>query len=130
MTYQPDSRLAELAEDKIAWLTTVTPSGKPAPRPVWFVFDGDDIVVFSQPGTAKLRHITLNPEVSFNFTSGRGILVINGRAHIEDGKATDAPGYAEKYAELIPRIGFPDAQAFASTYSVRIRVVPERTWGH
>ncbi len=130
MTYQADERVAELATDKIAWLTTVTPSGKPAPRPVWFVFDGDDIVLFSQPGTAKLRHITLNPEVSFHFNSGRGIVVINGRAHTEEGKATDAPGYLEKYAELIPKIGFPDPAGFDATYSVRIRVVPEKTWGH
>ena len=29
-----------LVNDHIVWLTTVTPAGRPAPRPVWFVWDG------------------------------------------------------------------------------------------
>jgi Pyridoxamine 5'-phosphate oxidase len=29
-----------LVNDHIVWLTTVTPTGRPAPRPVWFTWDG------------------------------------------------------------------------------------------
>ena len=36
------------------WLTTVTDAGAPAPFPVWFVVDGDDIVVFSEPSTRRV----------------------------------------------------------------------------
>ena len=127
-----EPKLADRAGEKIAWLTTVTPTGRPAPRPVWFVIEGDDIVLFSRPGTAKLRHIEANPEVGFHLNSdehGGSILVVNGKAHVEDGKASEAPGYLDKYGSHYAGIGFETPEAFDAAYSVRIRVVPERSWG-
>lgn len=124
-------KLTDRAAEKIGWLTTVTPKGRPAPRPVWFVLDGEDVIVFSQPGTAKLRHIEANADVSFHFNSGESggdILVVNGKAQVEQGKASEAPGYLDKYASSYPGIGFT-AESFDAEYSVRIRVVPERSWG-
>jgi len=123
--------LADRANEPIAWLTTVTPKGRPAPRPVWFVLDGEDIVVFSEPDTAKLRHIEANPDVSFHLNSdehGGSILVVNGKAHVEAGKASEAPGYLDKYGSHYAAIGLT-AEGFDAKYSVRIRVVPERSWG-
>lgn len=125
-------KLGDRAGEPIGWLTTVTPKGRPAPRPVWFVLDGDDIVLFSEPGTAKLRHIEANPEVSFHFNSdehGGSVLVVNGTAHVEEGKASDAPGYVDKYGSHFAGIGHETPAAFDAAYSVRIRVVPERSWG-
>ena len=124
-------KLADRAGEPIAWLTTVTPKGRPAPRPVWFVLDGEDIVVFSEPGTAKLRHIEANPDVSFHLNSdehGGSILVVSGKAHVEAGKASEAPGYLDKYGSHYAAIGLT-ADGFDAKYSVRIRVVPERSWG-
>ncbi|MFI5607295.1 TIGR03667 family PPOX class F420-dependent oxidoreductase [Amycolatopsis sp. NPDC051903] len=132
MAYTPDPKLIDRAAEPVAWLTTITPKGRPAPRPVWFVLDGDDIVVFSQPDTAKLRHIAANPEVSFHLNSdehGGSILVVNGRAQVEEGKASDAPGYLDKYQSRFAGIGFADAAGFDASYSVRLRIVPERSWG-
>lgn len=125
-------KLADRAGEPIGWLTTVTPKGRPAPRPVWFVLDGEDILVFSRPDTAKLRHIEANPEVTLNLNSddhGGSILVVNGKARIEAGKASEAPGYLGKYASRYSAIGFETPEAFDTAYSVRIRVVPERSWG-
>ena len=127
-----EPKLADRAGEPIAWLTTVTQRGRPAPRPVWFVLDGDDIVLFSKPDTAKLRHIEANPEVSFHLNSdshGGSILVVNGKAHVEPGKASEAPGYVDKYGSHYAAIGFETPEAFDAAYSVRIRVVPERSWG-
>jgi hypothetical protein len=40
-----------LREETIVWLTTVTPSGAPLPRPMGFLWDGgDNVSVYSQPG--------------------------------------------------------------------------------
>jgi PPOX class probable F420-dependent enzyme len=126
-----EPKLADRADEPIAWLTTVTPKGRPAPRPVWFVLDGDDIVLFSEPGTAKLRHIEANPDVSFHLNSdehGGSILVVNGKAHVEAGKASETPGYLAKYGSHYAAIGLTE-DGFDAKYSVRIRVVPERSWG-
>lgn len=126
-------KLTDRAGEKVAWLTTVTPKGRPAPRPVWFVLEGDDIVLFSKPDTAKLKHLETNPEVSFHLNSdehGGSILVVSGKAHVEEGKASEAPGYLDKYASFYAGIGFETPADFDAAYSVRIRVVPERSWGY
>src|SRR6478735_12271433 len=54
---------------------------RPVPRLVWFYFDGKDIVVYSMPNAAKVRHITNHPRVSVNLDSdgnGAGIIVVVG----------------------------------------------------
>jgi len=38
-----------LAEEKIIWLTTMDNLGHPQPRPVWFLWNGASILIFSQP---------------------------------------------------------------------------------
>ena len=79
-----------LAGDIIAWLTTVTPAGRPAPRPVWFVWDGAAITIYSLNNSAKLRHIDANDQVTVHFNStpdGGDVVVIGGRAS----RIPDAP---------------------------------------
>jgi PPOX class probable F420-dependent enzyme len=124
--------LARHLPENIAWLTTVSPSGKPTPRPVWFVFDGTAFTVFSQPDKAKLKHIENNPHVTLNFNSddqGRNILVIAGLAEIDRTLVpSTAPGYLEKYEPRFAMIGM-DTPAFDKSYSVGIRITPQRTWG-
>jgi hypothetical protein len=50
-------------------LTTITDRGVPAPNPVWFVPDGDDLVVFSSPHARKVRNIEQRPTVTVHFNS-------------------------------------------------------------
>lgn len=98
MTFRPTSQLLRRADDRVAGLTTVTPSGRPAPRPVWFVFDGERFFVFSRPGRRKLEHIQRNSAVTLHFNSdaeGGDVLVVSGTAQIVDGpsKPSTTPGY-------------------------------------
>jgi PPOX class probable F420-dependent enzyme len=56
-----------LKEERLAWLTTVSPKGTPQPVPVWFLWDGDaSILLYSRPDKPKLRNITENPRVSLH----------------------------------------------------------------
>lgn len=67
----------------VARFATITDSGIPITIPVWPVFDGKNIFVASDPGTAKLRHIKKNSKVSIvfddydksNWSNLRGILI-------------------------------------------------------
>ena len=43
----------QLNDELVIWLTTVGKSGTPQPNPVWFSWNGAEILVFSQPGKAK-----------------------------------------------------------------------------
>ncbi|TCO50664.1 PPOX class probable F420-dependent enzyme [Actinocrispum wychmicini] len=119
--------------DTVAWLTTTSPTGRPSPRPVWFVLDGEDFLVFSEAGKAKLKHIETNPRVALHFNSapdGQDVLVISGRAEQTDSALvpSTAPGYLDKYERHYARIGF-DRDRFDRSYSVGIRITPVRSWG-
>jgi PPOX class probable F420-dependent enzyme len=115
-----------LREEMVVWLTTVTPSGAPLPRPVGFVWDGGEVVsVYSQRG-ARVRNIAGNPKVTLNFDGdGRGgdIVVLSGVARVDgDAPPLDAnPAHLEKYAAAIERFGMTPA-SFAARFSVPIRI--------
>jgi PPOX class probable F420-dependent enzyme len=40
---------SRLREEKVAWLTTVGQNGRPYPAPVWFLWDGQAFLIYSQP---------------------------------------------------------------------------------
>jgi len=121
-----------LTGDLIAWLTTVTPAGRPAPRPVWFVWDGAAIVIYSLNRGAKLRHIQANDQVAVHFNSnadGGDIVVISGRAEFvpDAPPPSQFPGLLDKYAAAISRMG-QTAQWYDDEYGVALRVTPEHAW--
>ena len=122
-----------LREEKIAWLTTVSPAGTPQPVPVWFLWDGaDSVLIYSRPETPKLRAIAANPRVSLNLDgNGQGgdIVVASGEASVsDDPPAHEVPDYVEKYASLIERNRWTP-ESFAGDYSVPIRVHVRRVRG-
>jgi PPOX class probable F420-dependent enzyme len=123
-----------LRDETIGWLTTVGADGTPQPSPIWFLWDGQTILIYSQPNTPKLRNIERNPRVALNLDGdGRGgdIVVLTGEARVD----RDAPGaadhteYLEKYRQGIERIGMTPKQ-FAASYSVPIRMTPTKLRGH
>jgi PPOX class probable F420-dependent enzyme len=120
-----------LVDDKIVWLTTVTPGGRPAPRPVWFLWDGTGVVIYSQPDGAKIKHIAVHNEVSlhFNCTPGGGdVVVISGRAELVPGAPlpSQVPAVLDKYLDTINAMGYP--REWYDSYSTALRVTPERAW--
>lgn len=119
-----------LREEGIAWLTTVRSDGTPQPVPIWFLWDGEAFLVYSQPGAQKLKNIQNNPRVAMNLNSGAGgndVVRAEGVAEtVEDAPpAPEVPNYLEKYRSDIPRIGMSEEE-FADTYRTAIRVRPER----
>jgi PPOX class probable F420-dependent enzyme len=124
-----------LRDDRIAWLTTVTPGGAPVPSPVWFWWDGaDDVLVFSLPNTARTRNIERNPKVSLHFDGdgyGGDIVIISGRASLEPDAppANQVPGYVSKYGWGFERLLISPAK-FAERYSVPIRIRLTKVRGH
>jgi len=123
-----------LDEDGIIWLTTVRPDGRPEPSPVWFYWDGETVLIYSQPKTLKLRNIAANPQVSLSFntdTGGENVVVFAGIAKVIDDAplATEVPAMLEKYREGLIHMSDPTAESFARDYSVAIRVTPMKLRG-
>jgi PPOX class probable F420-dependent enzyme len=54
--------LERLQNDIIIWLSTVRPDGRPHLVPVWFLWDGQTILIFSKPDQ-KIRNLRQNPAV-------------------------------------------------------------------
>jgi PPOX class probable F420-dependent enzyme len=126
--------MKRLDEETTAWLTTIGADGTPQPRPIWFLWDGETILIYSQPNTSKLRHIKANPRVSFNFDGdghGGNIIVLTGEAKL-DGSAPPAHRnreYSTKYARGFRALNMTP-ESFAEAYSQPIRMTPLKVRGH
>ena len=120
-----------LEQDEVIWFTSVSPKGAPSPNPVWFYWDGDTIVVYSQPKSFRVRNLKHNPQVALHFRGdphANQVLVISGEASLKPGNLVVPQGYWAKYKKLLPGIGLT-VQTFIDDYSVEIRVKPARARG-
>jgi len=119
-----------LRDEEIAWMTTVRGDGQPQSVPVWFLWDGEGFLIYSQEDRQKLKNIARNPRVGINLNSnetGGDVVRVEGTAEIAENAppADEVEAYVEKYRQSIARIGF-DVDGFARAYSVAVRVTPER----
>jgi PPOX class probable F420-dependent enzyme len=128
-------RIAERLDTEIAiWLTTVDPEGTPQPNPVWFLWDGSTLLVYSHSKAARLGNLRNNPRVSLNFDShedaDKDVHIITGTANFAPAEppVTENERYLAKYAEAIKRIG-SDTEEFAELYSIPFRIKPEKVRG-
>lgn len=118
-----------LQDERIIWLTTVRANGQPEPSPVWFLWDGESFVIYSQPNTVKLRNIAKRPKVALSLNSnpyGGDVVIIAGEASIAPNvRAADAfPALIAKYRENLDIPGSLTTEEFAREYSVAIQVNP------
>jgi len=122
-----------LRHNLMVWLSTVRPDGQPVTVPVWFLWREDDtILLYSQPGTAKLRNISTNPKVSLALDVcdlGRNIVRIEGIARRADDQppADQQPGYLAKYTERIGAL-FGTPESFAGQFSTALIITPRRLY--
>ena len=125
--------MERLQSEQVIWLTTVSADRTPQPSPVWFLWDGQQILMYSMPKTPKLRHIQANPNVALNFDSDEGgdVVILTGQARIAQSEpaANETPAYLEKYRDAITEIGM-NPESFARAYSVAVRITPTRLRGH
>ena len=123
-----------LKDQYAIWLTTVDSNLTPQPRPVWFIWQDDSFLIFSQARAHKIAHIKKNPKVALNFntdeTGDKHVIVFTGEAFIDmDGPpAHQVSAYLEKYKEGIAGLDMTPEQ-FSSEYSVAIRIHPAEVRG-
>jgi len=122
--------LRRLETSMAAWLTTVTPEGQPQSMPVWFVWDGSEILVYGDHRARRNRNLGTHPKVSFHLPddgNGQDIVTIEGTARIDP----DVPPPGEHAAYMAKYGGWIDAAmggpaTFGQTYSMPIRISPTR----
>ncbi|GAA2245746.1 pyridoxamine 5'-phosphate oxidase family protein [Herbiconiux moechotypicola] len=133
----PDDEVREkalhmLEHDLIAWIVTVGADGAPHAVPVWFFWHDGRVYVFSEPSTAKVRHVRAGSPVVIHLQAGGrfgdDVVVLRGSAEIAEQSAASvlAPfrsAYADKYREAIADYGMPLEQIEA-TFSAAIMFTP------
>jgi PPOX class probable F420-dependent enzyme len=123
-----------LRTEQVLWLTTVRADGQPQASPVWFLWDGETLLIFSQPGARKLRNLAANPRVAVHVDTdeaGEDVLTIEGTAAVDpDAPASDrVEEYQVKYRGGIRAIGMtPDQLARDYSVAIRIRPTHARAW--
>jgi PPOX class probable F420-dependent enzyme len=119
-----------LRSEPVAWLTTVRADGQAQASPVWFLWDGETFLLYSQPGAQKVRNLAANPKVALHLGddgNGGDVVSFEGTATVEPDspRADRVDGYLAKYQAAIEALGY-EPGPFARTYSLAIRVRPTR----
>jgi PPOX class probable F420-dependent enzyme len=119
-----------LRQEQVVWLTTVRADGTPMPTPVWFLWDGETILIYTLHDSLKLRNLAANPRATLNFNSDPGgddVVVLTGKITIDVGDVLpeNNAAYLEKYRQGLLDIGLTP-EKFAQAYSTALRFHPER----
>jgi PPOX class probable F420-dependent enzyme len=126
----PAEAQRRITRDRVAWLTTVTDRGAPAPNPVWFVSDRDDLVVFSAPSARKVHNVEQRPTVTLHFNSdpdGGDVVVITGEAALTRGqRPSGLRAYLDKYESSITGPLGMTIDEIDQTYNTEVRIRPTR----
>jgi PPOX class probable F420-dependent enzyme len=117
---------ARLRAEPIIWLSSVRPDGRPHLVPVWFLWDGAAILIFSKPAAQKVRNLRYNSQVMLALDTadeGEDVVLLEGQAEMlgDDAPQSTLPEYAEKYAALMARINIT-AESMAAEYTQAIRI--------
>ncbi len=127
----PDPVREFLKKPNVAVLATISPSGKPHATPVWFMQDGDHILINTSKGRAKLRYLQANPYVAVEVHDLK-----NPYQHVQiRGKvvALDPANGARDIDRLSQRYrgkpyDYPPPDAPANRVSIRIRPTGFTGW--
>jgi PPOX class probable F420-dependent enzyme len=122
--------LERLQSSMAAWLTTVTPAGQPQTMPVWYVWDGNEILIYGDRRAKRNANLETNPKVSFHLPdngNGQDVVTLEGTARVDRTfpAVPENRDYLAKYGKWIDE-GMGGPQKFAETYAVPIRITPTR----
>jgi PPOX class probable F420-dependent enzyme len=124
-----------LDEELILWLTTVSPDAQPQSSAVWFLREGDDLLVYSREDATRLVNLAANDRVAMNLRGdlrADTVVTMEGTAVIVLGapQAHRVDAYLKKYESEIDRLGWTPEE-FGGLYPtlIRIRIGRIRAWG-
>ena len=129
-----DTARLRLEEELIVWLTTVSEEGRPQSSAVWFLVEGDGLLVYSGETATRMGNLEHNPKVAVNLRGDRRgdeIVTMEGEARVDPAAPApkDNPPYLEKYGAEIERLGWtPETFTEEFPVALRIRIDRIRAW--
>jgi PPOX class probable F420-dependent enzyme len=121
---------SHIRAQRVMWLTTVRPDGRPHVVPIWFSWDGQTFLVFSKPHAVKVANIRARSQVMLAIgdpLADFDVQLIEASAELLDEPAATAmpPRHLGRYRDWLESIGL-DRDEYVRTYSQAIRLVPTR----
>jgi PPOX class probable F420-dependent enzyme len=122
--------LERLKDELIGWLTTTNPDGQPQSSPIWFLWVGDEVLIYSGKRAPRNENVAERSLVSFNLNTdavGGDVATMEGEALVDltYAPADQVPAYIAKYQGLLDEYGWTPGY-FAAEYPLAIRVRPTR----
>jgi PPOX class probable F420-dependent enzyme len=122
--------LERLGTELIGWLTTTNPDGQPQSSPIWFLWLGDELLIYSGRRAPRNGNVADQPLVAFNLNTddvGGAVVTMEGVARIDPTStpANENAAYLAKYQGLLDDYGWTP-EWFAAEYPVPIFVRPTR----
>ena len=74
-----------LKEPHIANLATVRPDGSPHVAPVWFLYDGEQVIVMAEKSAVKVRNMQREPRIMLSIATDQTpyqYVLVSGKATI------------------------------------------------
>ena len=121
-----------LAEKRFAVVGTMNPDGSPHLAVMWYLVDGDDIVVNSVQGRIKDRNLAADPRMSVLVEDGYRWIRIDGRAKIEHDQAiarADIRRLAARYYEDERKVEEAMKTNFSKQHRITYRLPIRRVAG-
>jgi PPOX class probable F420-dependent enzyme len=122
-----------LRDEQELWITTVRSDGQPQASVVGFLWDGNEFLILSRPGSGKVRNLRSNRKVALHLEIAHGdetgrVLTFEGVAELDPRPlaSAEASAYVQKY-EAVLRTEQLTADELFADYSAVIRVRPTRT---
>ena len=105
-----------LASNIPARMAYVATDGTPRVLPIWFHWDGRQLVMGTQPNAAKLKALTQNPKVAITIddnTLPHKVLLIRGPAHLDTVEGVCRTGRRPRNDTSDPKKGKPGSSRSA-----------------
>ncbi len=115
---------AFLNEPNVAMLATVSPKKRVQATPIWFMLDGDQIIVNTSRGRVKLKNLEAHPHLALTIVDPKNMyryVQIQGKAVRFDPKngARDIDRLSQRYS------GQPYSYRYGGTPEDRVTIVIE-----
>jgi len=112
---------------RVAYLA---PGGTPRVTPIWFHWDGRELVLGTAPNAAKAKALAHNPKVAVTIDTNdfpHKVLLIRGTAHLQtvDGVAPEYALSAERYLGREQGSAWVEQVSGKRGQQVRIAITPE-----
>jgi PPOX class probable F420-dependent enzyme len=121
-----------LEEKRFAVVGTKNPDGSPHLAVMWYLLDGDDIVVNSAQGRVKDRNLAADPRMSVLVEDGYRWIRVDGRATIEHDQTiahADIRRLATRYYEDERKVDESVKNNFSKQHRITYRLPTGRVAG-